>query len=360
MESKEMKEMYKRVFLVDTENQGTLYLKDLDSLKETDLLVCISTEYSPKFTYTQLESFLNCRARFQFVSCQAGTPNALDFQLSTLLGYMLKQDEVDETNTEFIILSHDTGYYGIVSYWKSRGFNVGIRSELNSECVDVQKVLSDLGLVRQEAARKVAAHKAEISGATNSATEGKPYAGASAAKKKEVGSQIAQATSSAIDRFNKRLEVTKQLKEETKVKEKDKKKSDETAVKPNERTIKLEDLDLREEDNVKVLDKSDVNEDLVLLSAGNNGKIYNNIRVKYMRTPDIFEKIEKNAMKVAKFTKLNIVESLIAGYVVYVAKDSEEIKRSLLKVLNGDSKTLTLNTIVKRVEQKHFYNKYIV
>lgn len=338
-----MKEMYKRVFLVDTENQGTLYLKDLGTLMETDLVICVSTEYSPKFTYTQLESFLNCKAKFQFVNCQAGTPNALDFQLSTLLGYMCKQDEEDDKKTEFIILSKDTGYYGIVSYWSSRGFKVGIRNEIVGKCVDVDGALAHLNKFKISKANEVALGKAELNKAG-----------------KEAVSQVVQkAASSAIDKFNKRMEATNKIKEREGEKTVQK-----VVTKPNDRVIDLGDLNKlnlttieKHKDEIQETREED---ELSILGAGNKGSIYNRIINKYSPIPDIYDKIEKNATKIAKFTKKDVVESTIIGFVIYVSKDTEDVKKNLLKVLSGDSRTLTLNTIIKRVKQKHFYNKYEV
>ena len=48
--------------------------------------------------------------------------NALDFQLSSLLGYVIKENEGYED--EFIIVSRDTGFDAVLEFWKNRGIKL--------------------------------------------------------------------------------------------------------------------------------------------------------------------------------------------------------------------------------------------
>ena len=51
-----------------------------------------------------------------FIRCCTGK-NALDFQLSTELGYQISR----VPDKRFAIVSNDAGYDSIISYWKGRG-----------------------------------------------------------------------------------------------------------------------------------------------------------------------------------------------------------------------------------------------
>lgn len=49
-----------------------------------------------------------------------GAKNALDFQLSTFLGYMVATD----WTASFVIVSKDTGFDKVVDFWKNKNVNV--------------------------------------------------------------------------------------------------------------------------------------------------------------------------------------------------------------------------------------------
>ena len=82
---------YSRIFFVDTENQGTQYVEDLNHLGFEDKVILMYTDYAPKFGYPQIESFINSKATIITDYCFSGTPNALDFQISSRIGAILKE-----------------------------------------------------------------------------------------------------------------------------------------------------------------------------------------------------------------------------------------------------------------------------
>lgn len=73
-------------------------------------------------SYPSVIKLLNSHHHIQFEECFEGN-NALDFQLVSYLGYLMKNNELDDT--EYLIMSNDTGFDPVVNFWKTR--NVSIR-----------------------------------------------------------------------------------------------------------------------------------------------------------------------------------------------------------------------------------------
>ena len=64
---------------------------------------------------------MNSSLSIKFEECFEGT-NALDFQLVSYLGYLMKNDETGVN--EYIIMTNDNGFDSAVNFWKKRGFPV--------------------------------------------------------------------------------------------------------------------------------------------------------------------------------------------------------------------------------------------
>ena len=61
--------------------------------------------------------------RMDFVQCDNGKPNALDFQLVSSLGFYASTEPV---GTEFIIVTGDNGFMSVIDFWARRGINVRV------------------------------------------------------------------------------------------------------------------------------------------------------------------------------------------------------------------------------------------
>lgn len=60
--------------------------------------------------------------------------NALDFQLATLLGYVIGSNK--ENNDEFIIVSKDTGFDAVVEFWKQQNIKITRICSLDEKAED--------------------------------------------------------------------------------------------------------------------------------------------------------------------------------------------------------------------------------
>ena len=96
-----------KYYLVDSENVNDNWLMLLDLSDETDKIIVFYTKNSPHMSYSSVIKLLGCTREIKFEECNAGN-NALDFQLISYLGYLMKNEELKDS--EFIVMSNDTGY----------------------------------------------------------------------------------------------------------------------------------------------------------------------------------------------------------------------------------------------------------
>ncbi|MBP5732607.1 MAG: hypothetical protein J6W66_02105 [Lachnospiraceae bacterium] len=109
----------KKFYFIDSENVGDHWISLLDHATDDDEILVFYTENSPHMNYKNLVILKQSPKEITFVECSSGN-NALDFQLSTSLGYHVHAFE----GCEFIIVSNDTGYDAVVKFWNQRKIRV--------------------------------------------------------------------------------------------------------------------------------------------------------------------------------------------------------------------------------------------
>ena len=105
----------KKIYLVDSENVGDIWVPLLVSSQPEDVILVFYTQKSPHMNYENVRMLKEAKKEATFVKCFEGS-NALDFQLVTELGYRLRAD----AECEYVIVSNDTGYDAVVRYWAAR------------------------------------------------------------------------------------------------------------------------------------------------------------------------------------------------------------------------------------------------
>ena len=108
-------------YLVDSENVNDNWLMLLELAEPEDEIIVFYTKKSPHMSYTSVIKLLQLNRPIKFEECYEGN-NGLDFQLVSYLGYLMKNDEL--TDSEYIIMSNDTGFDSAVNFWKDRKFPV--------------------------------------------------------------------------------------------------------------------------------------------------------------------------------------------------------------------------------------------
>lgn len=123
-----------RYYLVDYENVHQSGLNGIEKLTENDRLVIFYTSNAETLTFSLYEKLVQCSAEIKLYKVQCGGKNALDFQLSTFLGYILGTDQ----NIDCHIISNDKGYEYIRNFWKEKNIKIKILADIAG---NVQKLL---------------------------------------------------------------------------------------------------------------------------------------------------------------------------------------------------------------------------
>ena len=104
-----------KIYLVDSENVGDIWVPFLVSSQEDDEVLVFYTTKSPHMNYENVRMLKETEKEADFIKCFEGS-NALDFQLVSELGYRLSQN----ADREYVIVSNDTGFDAVVRYWSTR------------------------------------------------------------------------------------------------------------------------------------------------------------------------------------------------------------------------------------------------
>lgn len=124
-------------YFVDFENVNHFGLTTSD--ERIDGIVYIF--YTDSCTMINMDLFGNIEklgGQIRFFHVKNGIKNALDFQLSTYLGYIISQTNKED---KYIIISKDTGFDRVVDFWKNQDVKIKRKIDLanNVEVVEVDK-----------------------------------------------------------------------------------------------------------------------------------------------------------------------------------------------------------------------------
>lgn len=122
-----------RYFLVDYENVQAHGLVGLSKLKSTDAVTVFYSDYADTLSFDLHIALNESRARVDFQKVSTGVKNALDFQLSSQLGYIINQNIVaGNRGVKFYIVSMDNGFSVLCDFWKGFDTEVSIVRSISS------------------------------------------------------------------------------------------------------------------------------------------------------------------------------------------------------------------------------------
>lgn len=116
-------------FLVDYENVKVAGFDGVVSLTENDVVVIFYSVNADNLTFGLHRRMNESKAEFRFQKVSVGEKNALDFQLCSYLGYLIRDTmtcEDTEEKCKYYIVSNDRGYSVLSEYWKQHGTDVVI------------------------------------------------------------------------------------------------------------------------------------------------------------------------------------------------------------------------------------------
>lgn len=108
-------------YLVDFENVGTDGIKDVKGVKEGDTMVIFYSENCKNTTLDVLDNIVSLKLKYSSFKVRVGTRNALDFQLTSYLGYLIGQGGADAS---YHIVSEDKGFEVVAEFWQEQNVDV--------------------------------------------------------------------------------------------------------------------------------------------------------------------------------------------------------------------------------------------
>ncbi len=102
-------------YLIDFENVGNEGLKGIELLEKEDTVHIFYNEAVSRLTFPMAEKIFRCKAQVRFFAASVGGNNALDFQLSSWLGYLYAKNGEEIYN----IISRDKGFLHAAEFWRA-------------------------------------------------------------------------------------------------------------------------------------------------------------------------------------------------------------------------------------------------
>ena len=130
------------IFLVDYENVSASGLDGLEKLTEEDVVYIFYTENADRLTFDAHRRLLESRAAVRYYKVESGTKNALDFQLVSFLGYLIRENG----SSAYYIISKDNGFDSVLHFWTKQNTKVMRLPKLDVEntCQEHEELLSKL------------------------------------------------------------------------------------------------------------------------------------------------------------------------------------------------------------------------
>lgn len=110
------------VYLVDFENVTSAGISGVQKLTKDDKVYIFYTANAANMSFAAHLNLLSSSAEIIYYNVSSGGKNALDFQLSSFLGYLISQGE----EKQFYIISNDRGYEHVKTFWELSGMAEGV------------------------------------------------------------------------------------------------------------------------------------------------------------------------------------------------------------------------------------------
>lgn len=128
---------FKKYYLIDYENVHKTGFNGLLNLTANDNVIIFYSGNADKITFNLHKEIVDSKADITYFEVKAGGKNALDFQLSTYLGYILG----NRKKAKCYIVSNDKGFEFVRDFWKKQGIKIEIISNIEKNSA-VENIVS--------------------------------------------------------------------------------------------------------------------------------------------------------------------------------------------------------------------------
>lgn len=124
------------IYLVDYENVHSLC--GITNLSESDEVFIFYSSKANTLSFKTHQELMGAKARIHYKEVEVGTQNALDFQLASFLGYLIKENEKEQV--QFFIVSKDKGFSHISDFWlKEKSIELKIINNISGKCEETEE-----------------------------------------------------------------------------------------------------------------------------------------------------------------------------------------------------------------------------
>ncbi len=127
-------------YFVDFENVGSEGLEGVNKLDAEDVLFVFYSRNADKITFEVHIQLNESKAKIQYCKVETAHKNALDFQLASYLGYIIKENY--EKQCSYFIVSKDTGFSCLVPFWKKQKIKVELVADVSKQ--NIQESVKEL------------------------------------------------------------------------------------------------------------------------------------------------------------------------------------------------------------------------
>ena len=144
-----------RFFLIDYENVNKAGLAGMDELSKSDTVIIFYSANADSLSFDVMQMLAAAKAKIEYIKVDTMGRNALDFQLSSYVGYLLGK----RGGARVYIVSCDKGYSNVQIFWWGQGEKVRLvpsihdRKMVATKRADVEKVVETLDMTDEEKAK---------------------------------------------------------------------------------------------------------------------------------------------------------------------------------------------------------------
>ena len=121
----------KRFFFVDYENVNISGLDGLLSLNSIDEVFIFYSENADCITFDVHKNLNETKAKVNFQKVEVGSKNALDFQLSSYLGFVISENlNKGNENVSYFLVTNDLGFSCLITFWNNKNVNISMVNNL--------------------------------------------------------------------------------------------------------------------------------------------------------------------------------------------------------------------------------------
>ncbi|MCM1316314.1 MAG: PIN domain-containing protein [Prevotella sp.] len=153
MSDKKNEKKHKKYYLVDYENVHKTGLNGIDELEKHDNVIIFYSQHADKLPFSLHSQIIETKANITYFEVDTVGKNALDFQLSSYIGYVLGK----HPKCICYIISKDNGYENVCNFWRKYSRKICLVPDI-SQCKkftalkksDIKAVLTEQGLEKED------------------------------------------------------------------------------------------------------------------------------------------------------------------------------------------------------------------